>query len=72
LGYTIWYAALKYLSVTRAALVQLCVPAMAAAGGVIFLGESVREARPSLAPGISICLGTTANVIFMLVQDEEH
>ena len=41
LGYTAWYAALKYLSVTRAALVQLSVPVIAAAGGVTFLGEMI-------------------------------
>src|SRR5204863_5782589 len=41
LGYTAWYAALKYLPVTRAALVQLCVPVIAAAGGVTFLGETI-------------------------------
>jgi len=41
LGYTAWYAALKSLSVTRAALVQLSVPVIAAAGGVIFLGEAL-------------------------------
>jgi drug/metabolite transporter (DMT)-like permease len=41
LGYTAWYAALKSLPVTRAALVQLSVPVIAAAGGVIFLGEAL-------------------------------
>jgi drug/metabolite transporter (DMT)-like permease len=41
LGYTVWYAALKYLSLTRGALVQLAVPVIAAAGGVVFVGESV-------------------------------
>src|SRR5262249_47884499 len=39
LGYTAWYAALKYLPVTRAALVQLSVPLIAAVGGVPFRGE---------------------------------
>ena len=41
LGYTAWYAALKSLPVTRAALVQLSVPVITAAGGVIFLGEAL-------------------------------
>jgi drug/metabolite transporter (DMT)-like permease len=41
LGYTAWYAALKSLPVTRAGLVQLSVPVIAAAGGVIFLGEAL-------------------------------
>lgn len=39
LGYVLWYAALDYLSPMRAALVQLCVPALATAGGVILLAE---------------------------------
>ena len=36
-GYTVWYAALKYHTSTRAAVLQLAVPVIAAAGGVIFL-----------------------------------
>ena len=41
LGYVIWYAALNYLRAMQAALVQLSVPAIAAAGGVIFLAEPI-------------------------------
>jgi len=41
LGYVVWYAALKGLSTTRAAIVQLSVPVLAAGGGVIFLSEAV-------------------------------
>ncbi|GAC1536311.1 MAG: DMT family transporter [Myxococcales bacterium] len=41
LGYCIWYAALPALTRTRAAIVQLAVPALAAAGGVLLLGETV-------------------------------
>ncbi len=40
-GYAVWYAALRGLTAIRAATVQLTVPALAAAGGVMFLGESV-------------------------------
>lgn len=40
-GYSIWYAALRHLSATRAAVVQLLVPILAAAGGVMWLGERV-------------------------------
>ena len=40
-GYVIWYAALRGLSATRAATVQLSVPILAAAGGVLFLAEAV-------------------------------
>jgi drug/metabolite transporter (DMT)-like permease len=39
LGYTVWYLALKGLSITQAAVVQLTVPAIAALGGVFFAGE---------------------------------
>jgi drug/metabolite transporter (DMT)-like permease len=40
-GYVIWYAALRGLSATRAASVQLIVPVIAALGGLVFLGESI-------------------------------
>jgi len=39
LGYSFWYLALPGMSPTRAALVQLVVPVLAAAGGVALLGE---------------------------------
>lgn len=38
-GYVIWYAALRGLTATMAATVQLSVPAIAALGGVLFLSE---------------------------------
>ena len=38
-GYAIWYAVLPSLKATSAATVQLCVPVIAAAGGIVFLGE---------------------------------
>ncbi len=40
-GYVIWYAALKGLTTTQAALLQLGVPIIAAFGGVIFLQETI-------------------------------
>jgi drug/metabolite transporter (DMT)-like permease len=40
-GYVVWYAALRGLTATRAATVQLAVPVLAAAGGVIFLSERI-------------------------------
>ena len=39
LGYAIWYAALRDLSSSLAAIAQLTVPAIAALGGMIFLDE---------------------------------
>jgi drug/metabolite transporter (DMT)-like permease len=41
IGYSVWYAALNYHTATRAAILQLSVPAIAAFGGVIFLSESL-------------------------------
>jgi len=41
IGYAIWYAALRSLTATRAALVQLSVPVIAALGGVSLLQENV-------------------------------
>ncbi|HSF05862.1 MAG TPA: DMT family transporter [Methylomirabilota bacterium] len=41
LGYVIWYAALRTLTATRAATVQLSVPVIAAFGGVILLAEAL-------------------------------
>jgi drug/metabolite transporter (DMT)-like permease len=40
LGYTIWYSALRGLSGTSAAAVQLSVPVLAALGGIVWLGEA--------------------------------
>ena len=39
-GYTIWYAALKFHTSTRAAVLQLAVPVIAAAAGVLWLDEA--------------------------------
>lgn len=39
LGYAIWYAALRDLTSSLAAIAQLTVPAIAAAGGMVFLSE---------------------------------
>lgn len=41
LGYSLWYLALPGLSATRAAVVQLTVPVLAALAGVWLLGERV-------------------------------
>lgn len=40
-GYVVWYTALRGLTATRAATVQLSVPVLAAVGGVIFLSEEI-------------------------------
>lgn len=41
IAYVVWYAALRGLTATRAGVVQLTVPAIAALGGVIVLSETV-------------------------------
>ena len=41
LGYVIWYATASVMTATSAAVVQLTVPIIAAAGGVVFLSEPV-------------------------------
>jgi len=55
LGYVAWYAALPYLTAARAAVLQLSVPVLAAAGGVLLLGE-VLTARLIVA-GVAILAG---------------
>jgi drug/metabolite transporter (DMT)-like permease len=40
-GYTIWYIALRGLSSTQAAVIQLAVPVIAAIGGVVFVSEII-------------------------------
>lgn len=41
LGYVAWFAALRGLTATRAAVVQLLVPILAALGGIVFLAEAI-------------------------------
>src|SRR5438874_2373013 len=41
LGYVIWYSALSGLKAASAATVQLSVPVLAAAGGILLLGEPI-------------------------------
>jgi drug/metabolite transporter (DMT)-like permease len=64
LGYVVWYAALPGLSATRAAVVQLAVPALAAAGGAVTLGERLDErlllAGALTIGGIAAALGAPA------------
>jgi drug/metabolite transporter (DMT)-like permease len=54
LGYVVWYVALRSLTSTRAAVVQLAVPILAAAGGVTFLGEIL---SPRLVIASTMVLG---------------
>ena len=60
LGYVVWYTALKGLTATRAAGVQLMVPIIAALAGVLFLSESVSL---RLAMATAAILGGVALVL---------
>ena len=55
LGYVVWYAALRGMSATQGALVQLSVAPLAALGAVLFLGE--RPGPRLLACGLLILGG---------------
>ncbi|MCT9074242.1 DMT family transporter [Cupriavidus gilardii] len=61
LGYAIWYVALRGLTVTTAGLVQLSVPVIAAAGGVLLLGEAVTwrlvVASVAVLGGVAVGMG---------------
>ena len=60
LGYAVWYTALRGLSATRAAILQLGVPVLASAGGVLLLGEPL---TPQLLIASMAVLGGVALVI---------
>ena len=64
MGYVFWYAALRRLTATRAAVVQLCVPILAALGGVIFLSEAI-----SMRLTISSILTLTGVALAMLTRE---
>jgi drug/metabolite transporter (DMT)-like permease len=53
LGYVVWYAALRGLTATRAALVQLVVPVITVVGGVVVLREPL-SVRLVLSAAITI------------------
>jgi len=57
LGYVAWYAALRSLSATTAAIVQLATPVLVAVGGVLFLGE---QPSARLLPASLVILGGVA------------
>jgi drug/metabolite transporter (DMT)-like permease len=54
IGYALWYQALRGLTSTHAAVLQLTVPVIAAVGGILFLDEM-----------ISFHLGVSAGIIFV-------
>ena len=60
IGYALWYAALRHLTAMTAAIVQLAVPILAGAGGVILLRE---ELTGRLAFAAVLVLGGIAMAI---------
>jgi drug/metabolite transporter (DMT)-like permease len=52
IGYSLWYAALPHLAATRAALLQLSVPVLAAAGAALVLGEPITARLAAAAAAI--------------------
>ncbi len=61
IGYSVWYAALRFHTAARAAILQLAVPAIAAIGGAVFLAETL-SLRIILASGL--ILGGIALAVF--------
>jgi drug/metabolite transporter (DMT)-like permease len=69
IGYVIWYAALRGLTATRAAMVQLSVPVLAALGGVVFLSEAI-SARLVIAA--VVILGGVGLAVFRREPSARH
>jgi drug/metabolite transporter (DMT)-like permease len=53
-GYSLWYAALRGLTATQASVLQLSVPVLAAAGGIVLLDEDL---TPRLVACAAVILG---------------
>lgn len=64
LGYAVWYSALRGLTATRAALVQLLVPVITVTGGVVLLREPL---SPRVVLSAAIVIG---GIALALTADE--
>ena len=67
IGYTLWYMALRWLSATQAAVVQLSVPVIAGFGGVVFVSEQISlrltlSALLTLGGILMVILGRNAKI----------
>ena len=60
MGYAVWYRVLPLIPVTSAASLQLSVPALAAFGGIIFIGEPITS---RLIVSVLLIIGGIAVVI---------
>ena len=65
LGYSIWYVAMPLLKTTQSAVVQLCVPVLAALLGMVFLSEQLTL---EFVIASSVILG--AVLIFILNKEQ--
>ena len=65
IGYSIWYVAMPLLKTTQSAVVQLCVPVLAALMGVVFLSEQLTL---EFIIASSVILG--AVLVFTLNKDQ--
>jgi len=76
LGYVIWYTALAGLTATRAALVQLVVPVLAAAGGALVLREVVTlrllVAAVLILGGVALAIRAKASPLPAAVPPDER
>jgi drug/metabolite transporter (DMT)-like permease len=61
IGYTVWYAALRHHTATRAAVLQLAVPVLTAVIGILFLSET---ASVPLVVASALILGGIGLTIF--------
>ena len=65
LGYVAWYWALRGLTTTKAAIVQLAVPALASLGGAVFLSEVISlrlvVASAAVLGGVALAVLTRQN-----------
>ena len=66
IGYSIWYVAMPLLKTTQSAVVQLCVPVLAAIMGVVFLSEQLTL---EFIIASSVILG--AVLVFVLNKKQE-
>ncbi len=69
IGYTVWYVALNYHTATRAAVLQLSVPVIAAGGGWVFMSETA-ELRLLIAA--ALVLGGIALTIAARTDSTTH
>ena len=67
IGYSIWYVAMPLLKSSQAAVVQLCVPVIAALAGMLFLAE---ELSIQFVIASAVILG--AVLVFMLAKPQVH